>query len=99
MINIKMNKKYIYSLLPVIIFLLSANAFSQGKKERSGANNSYIQYQGRIGMDNPGIAEIYWPGSSIKIRFKGTGIKAILKDQRGNNYYNIIVDDDSVHVL
>ena len=99
MINVKMNKKCINFLPAIIAVLLSAYSFSQEKIIGSGAQNRYIQYEGRIGMDNPDIAEIYWPGSSVKVRFKGTGIKAILKDQHGNNYYNIIVDDDSVHVL
>ncbi|MEO6452804.1 MAG: SGNH/GDSL hydrolase family protein [Ginsengibacter sp.] len=58
-----------------------------------------IQYEGRIGMNNPDVAEIYWPGSSCKIKFKGTELKAILKDGKGYNYFNVIIDGDSMYVL
>lgn len=59
----------------------------------------HIQYEGRVGMNNAGIAEIYWAGSSIKIRFTGTDIKAILKDERGYNYYNVIIDEKNITVI
>ena len=95
----KRNTEYIKSLLPFITVLLCTNSYSQKLTTLIDAQNTHIQYEGRIGLNNPGIAEIYWPGSSVKIRFKGTGIKAILKDQQGDNYYNVIVDEDSIHVL
>ena len=92
-------KKYINCLLPIItVFLLWTNLYSQESITAIDAQNKLLQYEGRIGLNNSGVAEIYWPGSSVKIRFKGTGITAILKDQRGDNYYNIIIDD-SIHVL
>ena len=33
-----------------------------------------------------------WPGTSLKINFNGTGLKAILKDEYGQNFYNVIID-------
>ena len=85
MINLQMKTKFIKCLLPGITVLICANTYSQKTITLIDAQNKHIQYEGRIGLNNPGIAEIYWPGSSVKIRFKGTGIKAILKDQRGDN--------------
>ena len=79
--------------------MLCTNSYSQETVTLIDAQNKHIQYEGRIGFNNPGIAEIYWPGSSVKIRFKGTGVKAILKEQRKGNYYNIIIDGDSINVL
>lgn len=58
-----------------------------------------IEYMGRLGMNEQGFAEIYWPGSSIKILFEGTGIKALLKDENGENYFNVILDGDSISIL
>ena len=40
---------------------------------------------------------LYWPGTSLKLRFKGTEVKALLKDQYPENYYTVIIDDDSVY--
>ena len=93
-----MKLKYNNCLLSIIIVLICTNAYSQ-KTTLVNVANTYIQYEGRIGMNNPGVAEIYWPGSSCKIKFTGTELKAILKDQRGHNYYNVIVDDNNIHVL
>ncbi len=50
-------------------------------------------------MKPEAYAEIYWPGTSIKVNFEGTGIKALLKDEHGDNYFNIIIDDDSICIL
>jgi hypothetical protein len=58
-----------------------------------------IQYEGRMGQPADGSREIYWPGSSIRIRFRGRGLRAILKDQHGSNFYNIILDQDSVRCI
>jgi len=42
------------------------------------------------------IPEIYWPGSQIEIRFKGETLKVKLKDEKGENYFNVVIDDDSL---
>ena len=61
-------------------------------------NNENIKYNGRINMNDGDKADLNWSGSSIKIRFVGTEIKALLRNQKNENYYNIIVDD-SLYVL
>jgi len=61
-------------------------------------NNENIKYNGRINMDTGDKAILYWSGSSIKIYFVGTEIKALLKNEKMENYYNIIVDD-SLYIL
>lgn len=61
-------------------------------------NNPNIAYQGRIALKDS-LAELYWSGSQIKINFKGTGVKATFKDNIGDNYYNIIIDNDSISIL
>jgi hypothetical protein len=58
-----------------------------------------VELNGRVGLDSPGRVAIYWPGSSVKTKFVGSALKAILRDQRGQNYFNVIVDDDSVYRL
>ena len=61
-------------------------------------DNENIKYNGRINMDSGDKAILYWSGSSIKIKFIGTEIKALLQNEQSENYYNIIVDD-SLYVL
>ncbi|HVS97043.1 MAG TPA: SGNH/GDSL hydrolase family protein [Puia sp.] len=55
------------------------------------AADGHISYEGRIQMTKD-AAELMWPGTSVGIVFKGTGLSADLKDQDTSNYYNIIVD-------
>ncbi|MBF9254660.1 electron transporter RnfD [Pontibacter sp. 172403-2] len=61
--------------------------------------NDKIAYTGRIGMQGPEAAELYWSGTSVKINFDGTSVKAWLQDETGDNYYNVIIDGDSLHLL
>ena len=62
-------------------------------------SNSEIEFSGRIDFSQEEAAEIYWSGSSIKIYFEGESIQALLKDASGDNYYNIILDNDSTFIL
>ncbi len=63
-------------------------------------SNENIIYQGRIGVNkNHTASEIYWSGSSIKINFEGTSAKAILEDENGSNYFNIIIDGTEFKTL
>ncbi len=87
-------------LLFYALFLL--RFFSQGQaineKFIAAADNS-ISYMGRIGH-NDSCAEIYWTGSSVSINVKKAGsVKALLADEKGGNYYWVLVDGDSTHAV
>ena len=60
--------------------------------------NKNLEYMGRIGKTDS-TSELYWSGSSIKIEFLGTEISATLQDENGDNYFNIIIDNDSIYTL
>jgi hypothetical protein len=68
------------------------------KSEFIPFTNSKIVYEGRTGKDGAS-AIIYWPGTQIEINFKGTSVGGIFWDNTGNNYYNIIVDNDSIIIF
>src|SRR5205085_2166372 len=36
---------------------------------------------------------------TVSIHFNGTGVKVLLKDQWGDNYYNVLVDDKLTMIL
>lgn len=55
------------------------------------SNDPHIHYMGRVAF-RPDAAELSWSGNSATINFKGTGVKALLKDQGGLNYFKVIVD-------
>ncbi len=53
-----------------------------------------IDYSGRVEFNKTDSSAIlYWPGNAVSVRFKGTGIKALLKNENDKNYFNIILDD------
>ncbi len=57
-----------------------------------------ITYEGRIGKSKE-YAEVYWSGSSIKINFEGSSVSVILDDEKGENYFNVIVDGNQSSIL
>lgn len=61
--------------------------------------NPQIQYSGRIDTTRTDGADLFWSGTSVKINFEGESIKALLEDERGDNYYNIIIDDTRVLMM
>lgn len=62
-------------------------------------NNELIQYNGRIDFSNESRAMLTWAGSSIKIKFKGTGVKVLLQTKNSHVDLDIVLDSDSMFVL
>ncbi len=84
----------------VLCFLSIGVIFNYQSQAQTIIKNSNpdIHYMGRI-VKTDSVAELSWPGSSIKINFYGTEISAVLKDERADNSYNIIVDGKVLTVL
>ncbi|HJX70733.1 MAG TPA: SGNH/GDSL hydrolase family protein, partial [Bacteroidales bacterium] len=64
-----------------------------------GYKNPQIEYSGRIDTTRIDGADLYWSGTSVKINFEGTTILALMEDETGDNYYNVIVDGAVVSML
>jgi len=62
-------------------------------------SNPAIEYSGRIDESRNEGVDLYWSGTSVKLSFEGDSIWALLKDEGGNNYYNVIVDLDNISIL
>ena len=88
-------KKTIY-LLASLLFVI---ACTSKKSLIVSYSNPQIEYSGRIDTNHVTGAELYWSGTSIKINFEGEAIGAMLKDEKGDNYYNVIIDQDSIILL
>ena len=43
-------------------------------------NQKEVSYMGRVEKIENLYAKIYWPGTSVTINFKGTELKAVLKN-------------------
>tara|TARA_Y100001935_G_scaffold121525_1_gene100665 strand:- start:139163 stop:140131 length:969 start_codon:yes stop_codon:yes gene_type:complete len=52
-----------------------------------------------VGTAKDGAKELYWSGTSIFLNFEGTMVSAIMKDETGDNYYDIMVDGETIKLL
>ncbi len=89
------NFKYLFSFITIIL----VSSCSTKQEIFVEYSNSQIEYSGRIDSSKMNCAELYWSGSSIKINFEGESISALIEDEKGDNYYNVIIDDDSLFIL
>lgn len=57
-------------------------------------DNAKIQYEGRVEVTPKVGAYLYWPGTAVRVKFEGTGVKAFLQDFSTNNdnYFEVIID-------
>jgi lysophospholipase L1-like esterase len=56
-------------------------------------------FVGRFDLSDPAAARFAWSGSKIVGRFKGTAISARLKDERGKNYFQVLIDGEPQKIL
>lgn len=86
-----------YRLL-LILICLQQIVLAQSSVFISSFNNK-IQFEGRINHTTDSAAELSWSGSSVLIRFEGTEVKALLKDETGRNTFNVILDNQQIFKL
>jgi hypothetical protein len=89
------NMKHYTYILFSLLFVVSVRCHAQTVIK---ATDSHIQYSGRIAMTDS-TAELSWSASSITINFSGTNIGVVLKDERSDNNYNVIVDGNVLNIL
>ena len=89
-------KKVLTLSFLVLVLLISC---SDKNKRIVSASNAAIEYSGRTNRSSEESVRLNWPGSSIRINFEGASIAALLQDESGDNYYNVILDNDSLFIL
>jgi len=89
-------------LIPRLLFILSVlNISCQSKNDKEvlvSYTHPEIEYWGRIDSTDVG-ANLYWSGTSIAMNFEGESIYAMLQDETGDNYYNVMVDNNEPVLL
>jgi hypothetical protein len=74
-----------------LVFISLCTAVQVRAQKIVDFKDEHIQYQGRVGYQDD-AAKIFWSGTSMQINFKGTEAKVSLKDERGDNFFDVIVD-------
>jgi lysophospholipase L1-like esterase len=74
-----------------LLFILFCTIAQVRAQKIVGFKDEHIRYMGRVGYQVD-AAKIFWSGTWIQINFKGTDVKVSLKDERGDNFFDIIID-------
>ena len=78
---------YRYSIVVIALFVgLRANA-----QKIVDFKDEHIRYMGRVGYQAD-AAKIMWSGTWVQINFTGTEAKVSMKDERGDNFFDIVID-------
>lgn len=91
--------KGIKHFLPSLFLVILGFGCQVPQKTTLKPDDDHISYEGRIDKEEREARELFWPGTSITLNFEGAGIGAWLRDETGENFYNIILDQDSIYQL
>lgn len=91
-----MKPHHLFLLLLVFYILTSC---TPNQKVNIAYNNPNIEYMGRIDTTSLEAAQLYWSGTSIRINFEGDSVQGLFSESNGDNYYNVILDSDSLFIF
>lgn len=77
------------SICATALFFIFGHAFAQ--QPTIAPQDIRIRYEGRVPVTDT-AATLMWPGTSVTLRFTGTGLSGVFRDSDTANYYNVIVD-------
>ena len=61
-------------------------------------NDTRIHFMGRV-LSSADNTQLQWSGTSAKFNFNGSGVKVTLKDERGGNFFNVLIDDKVTKII
>ncbi|MBI9063545.1 MAG: hypothetical protein JEZ14_16300 [Marinilabiliaceae bacterium] len=77
----------------LVLSVITLSAFGQNTDSLVIApTHAQLMYEGRVDRSQVDETLIYWAGTSIQMKFSGTRIGVILNDEKGENYFQAIVD-------
>ncbi len=88
----------------VLVLCLFLNQLVIAQNTWISATDENINYMGRVDFSDEKYPSYSYVGVTISTKFKGTTIKAIIKDygtdtQKTTNYYNVVIDGKLLHKI
>jgi Carbohydrate esterase 2 N-terminal/GDSL-like Lipase/Acylhydrolase family len=80
-----------------LILFFSVTSWSQTQPGFISPDNPNLLYTGRVDFSNPSAPLMTWAGSSVKANFTGKVLKVLFDDERGKNYFSVIIDGEIYH--
>jgi Carbohydrate esterase 2 N-terminal/GDSL-like Lipase/Acylhydrolase family len=90
-----MTRKVI-AIISILLLLVAEQCKQPNASTTVPADSPNIRYTGRINFSDPKAPEFYWSGTSVKVEFNGDSLRADLRDEHGQNYFNVVIDHDSI---
>ena len=87
--------KYLFVLTALGFFACVSQEKSSYSVRHYEPSDEKVSITGRVLKADS--VTIYWPGTNVKVRFSGGTLKAYLRDEKGTNYFNVVIDGDSLH--
>lgn len=82
-----------FKILLIVLTCCFFNFPLQASQFFSADSNEFL-YTGRIDFSSPKTPIISWPGTSIKANFTGSYLAVVLDDERGKNFFSVIIDGE-----
>ncbi|MCB0685907.1 MAG: hypothetical protein KDC53_05265 [Saprospiraceae bacterium] len=83
----------------IVISFLTLLACRTNKEVLVDFTSPAIDYWGRVDSSGKEGVELFWSGATVSLNFEGKSIEALIRDNTGDNYFNIIIDDHDPLVL
>ena len=90
-----MRLRFICLLALLQLGLFATSSVADTLEKTIVASNKMLQYTGRIDFSDANAPFLSWPASSVKARFTGSSLAVILDDQKGENYFNVIINGNT----
>ena len=79
---------FLFVLLSVLI---SSPCIAESVQKISSSDKR-LEYMGRTGKTDDAVV-FSWPGTSVTVNFEGTDLAVKMRDEKGDNYYYVVVDN------
>lgn len=87
----------IFRLVLFLLIVLSSCQTNDSLVVKS--SSPALKYSGRIDSSGRDLVNFFWSGTGVELNFAGTDVDVFIQDESGDNYYTVILDEDSTFIF